>query len=197
MQAGDAKLAAPRMHRLYPALLGRRWEDLSASVAALHSRGVTFSGSGTFRVEHGHRAVVSWLVRRLNLPAASSASPVRLRIDRGDTCEAWQRTIGGRQLATLQSASPSGLLEERFGPMELRFRLDVDRGGLVFVQTAWALRAAGLRLPVPRWLSPRVSAREEAGARPGEIGVSVTLTVPWLGCLLAYSGVLQADGHPA
>src|SRR3712207_1358147 len=54
----------------------------------------------------------------------------------------------------------SGLLAERIGMLEFRFRLAVQHGALLFRQERLAIRLGRLRVPLPDRLSVKVAARE-------------------------------------
>ena len=49
-----------------------------------------------------------------------------------------------------------------------------------------------MRIPFPRALAPRIEAREEPEGTEGT-RVSVAVTVPWVGLLVAYGGYLETD----
>jgi hypothetical protein len=56
-----------------------------------------------------------------------------------------------------------------------------------------ALCLGWLRVPLPRWLGPRITACE-SGERD-QVHVSVDVQVPLLGRLLAYQGTLTVEEH--
>jgi hypothetical protein len=94
----------------------------------------------------------------------------------------------------MQSKRPegllNGLLEERMGIVEMRFRLAVIGGALSYETVSAALRFGSLCLPLPHWLSPCVTAWEIAVDDMNQIHVSVDVTLPLLGRLIAYDGML-------
>jgi hypothetical protein len=92
--------------------------------------------------------------------------------------ERWDRTIGSIALITTQAEGRGKHLVERFGPVELTFRLGAIDGAMVFSQTGAALRLGPLRLPLPRQLAPRVSARASADGVSKGIGCGFGLSVP-------------------
>ena len=50
-----------------------------------------------------------------------------------------------------------------------------------------------MRVPLPRWLSPRITAREWAGLEAGSLQVAVRLSLPFVGLLIAYEGCLKRE----
>ena len=130
---------------------------------------------------------LAWLAR---LPAAGEAVDIQLLVTAWDGGEKWQRTFAGKPLVTLQSDRPDGLLAERMGFVEMRFRLEVVGGALAYRTTSAALCLGSLRVPLPHWFSPRVRALERTGGEGDQIDVSVEVHLRVLGCLLAYDGKL-------
>jgi hypothetical protein len=90
----------------------------------------------------------------------------------------------------MQSGMGAGVLVERMGIVEMRFRLDVAGGTLNYQTISAALRLVFLRVPLPRWLGPHVTARERGVGEMNQIHVSVEVSVPLLGRLISYGGIL-------
>lgn len=128
------------------------------------------------------------LARLAQLPAAGEAVDIQLLVTARSDGEEWRRSFAGRPLVSLQSGPPDGLLAERMGPVEMRFRLQVVGGALAYQTTSAALCLGSLRVPLPHWFSPRVRALEGAVGEGDQIDVSVEVHLPLLGCLIAYDG---------
>jgi uncharacterized protein DUF4166 len=105
--------------------------------------------------------------------------------------EIWVRQFGNVRIITTQWQSEDGLLWERFGKIELGFRLHVENGQLVYRQQKAALHVSCRSFRVPRWFAPRVSATEKACGN--DVQVSVEVRLPWLGLLLAYNGLVYCN----
>jgi Domain of unknown function (DUF4166) len=69
-------------------------------------------------------------------------------------------------------------------------RLEVVGGALSYQTVSAALRLGSLRIPLPYRLSPYVTAWEKAVGDTNQINVSVDVTLPLLGRLIAYDGIL-------
>lgn len=82
---------------------------------------------------------------------------------------------------------------ERVGPVEMQFELRVVSGVLVYRELGTVLRLGPARLRLPRRWPIRVAA-SETPAGPDRIHVSVEVTVPILGLLLAYDGTMTITG---
>jgi hypothetical protein len=176
--------------RLYPKLLGASWPDLDVEVRRLHSSGETVGAVGVFRVCNGSNGLARTLARLARMPAAGEAVEVRLQVTAREEGEEWRRTFAGNPLVSAQSDRIDGLLAERMGILEMHFRLEVVSGALSYQTVSVALRFGTLRVPIPYWLSPRVTARERAVGDMNQIHVSVDVTFPLIGRLIAYEGML-------
>ena len=115
---------------------------------------------------------------------------VRLQVTSQEECEEWRRTFAGRPLVSMQSARGPGLLVERLGIVEMLLRLKVVGGALSYQTVSAALRLGSLRIPLPYRLSPFVAAWEKAVGDKNQIHVTVDVTLPLLGRLMAYDGIL-------
>src|SRR5687768_6531744 len=115
---------------LYPKLLGDSWRDLDAAIQRFHGSGVPLHATGMFQVRHGSHWFARALARLARLPAPGDDVEVRLLVTPRDEGEEWRRTFAGRPLVSVQSAGADGLLVERVGLVEMRFRLEVAGGAL-------------------------------------------------------------------
>ncbi|HYT89948.1 MAG TPA: DUF4166 domain-containing protein [Gemmataceae bacterium] len=176
--------------RLYPQILGTAWYDLDEAVQRLHGEPATVRATGTFRVRHGANWLARLLVRLAGLPAAGEAVEVQLAVIPRDHGEEWRRAFAGRLLVSFQWQRPDGLLAEQMGLLELWFRLEVAGGMLIYHPQRAALRLGSLRLPLPRWCAPRVAAWEKPVGDGESTQVSVEVSLPLLGLLVAYEGTL-------
>ena len=178
---------------LYPRLLGRAWWDLDPAIRRAHPAGAIVRAEGILCVRHG-----TGLLRRLLLVAAGVPPPaervsVQLVVSRRGRVERWQRTFGARRLATCQSEA-GGLLVERAGPLEIRFRLTVRDGSLLYRQVGLALCLGPLRLPLPRWLALHIAGREGPTGDPDRTSLTVEVAGPRGGLLFSYHGSVRWEG---
>jgi Domain of unknown function (DUF4166) len=149
-------------------------------------------GHGVLRVGHGDSRAARVFAGLLRLPAAGDAVATTLVVTPMEGGERWHRTFGTRALDTRQYPARDGGVAERFGPFELRFRLESSGGGTLYRQTGTALVLGPARLRLPGWCAPRVVAREDpAGERCVRIDVRVSL--PAIGPVLTYAGTIHMD----
>jgi hypothetical protein len=149
-------------------------------------------GRGSLRIAHGRSRLARILARLLRLPRASDAVDARLVVTPHAGGERWHRTFGDRRLETLQYQAGDHDLAERFGLLELRFRLEASAGSLVYRQVDSALLLGSLRWRLPVLCSPVVNAREDP-VGPNRIRVQINIALPALGPLLAYDGVMAIE----
>lgn len=181
---------------LYPRLLGPAWDELDQAVQRAHAEGPLLRAVGSLRVRHRPGRWAGLLPRVARVPAAGEAVVVRLLVERRGAAERWRRWFGGAPLVSLQRAAGPGLLDERFGPLALQFRLLVEGGALVYRQVGAALRFGPLRMPLPAWSALRVSACEE-GAGPDRTWLTVEVRGPGGAFLFSYAGCVAWEGDPA
>jgi hypothetical protein len=146
---------------------------------------------GRFRVKHGTGFFTKRLARLARLPGDSEHADVVLRIQSDQGREKWDRQFGADQFTTMQWSS-EGCLVERIGAWELRFKLRVSGGALIYEQCAARLCLGTLSLPVPPAFAPRVSAREEARGT-NRVRVQVLVSLPVFGPLITYDGHLHVE----
>jgi hypothetical protein len=176
---------------LYPHVLQESWSRLPEAVRRLHSEGAVVRAVGTFRVRRGasrFARLLAWLAR---LPAAAEAVDVVLVITPLADGEEWRRLIGLRLLASRQYKLGDGVLGERVGPLEIRLRVEVSNGMLLYRTESTSLRLGPLCLPLPRWLAPTAQAREEVDIDRIGVHVSVEMNLPWFGRVIAYEGRVE------
>jgi hypothetical protein len=124
----------------------------------------------------------------IGFPGAGDAIPVVVEMRRAGNAEVWIRDFGGKRFRSemrLAGAPGSGLITERFGPFRFAIPLSTSSSALGFpVEHGWFM---GLRLP--RFLLPTSETFEfeEAGA----FRFDVSLSLPFLGKLVRYSGTLS------
>ena len=176
---------------LYARGLGRIYDAAPTAIRALHDAGES-TWSGRCDVDGADNALgrlVAWLIQ---LPPPAIDAPIAVAFEvRGGT-ETWTRRVGGRAMRSRQfvgARKPRGWLVEAFGPIAFDLAFAVQDGGLSL--TLVGARFAGV--PLPRFLWPRVAARETVDA--GRFHFDVAIGLPLLGRLVCYRGWLTPDGE--
>jgi uncharacterized protein DUF4166 len=181
---------------LYPRLFGVVWSEIDAALQRMHCNGEPVHAAGVFRISHGTSLGAKLLLLFLRLPPPNAAAQVELIVRPVGESETWLRLFDGKPVITVQRESVSGLLAERFGPIELRFRLSFADHTIHYRQVGVILRLAlpfFPEIPLPRWASPHVSAWETAGASESETRVQVEVSAPFAGLLFSYEGKLRRE----
>lgn len=173
---------------------GDGFARLHPVLQALHRSSGRLSGQVSLQFGAGLAGVLGRrLTRRLGIPESAGAHQLDVTIGHDATTLQWDRCFDGvhhlRSSFRPKGRWPDGHWIESTGPLELELAVDVVEGG-------WHWRAIGLRLHgvrVPLWLIPRSSAykRIEDGAYRFFVGFSL----PLLGQVFSYSGLLQARPH--
>jgi hypothetical protein len=175
---------------LYAQIVGSRWNDLDEAVRRLHETGMALHVTGTFRVRRGNNRLVRFLAMLGGLPHANEAVEMRLIVTRLEHGEEWRRSFAGKPMISTQWNHPNGLLVERMGPLQLRFQLNVVDGALGYQTRGVALCLGPLRIPLPSWLAPNVTAWEKPTGDPNRVQVAVESRLPILGMLISYEGTV-------
>lgn len=178
----------PGTPSLYPRIVGERWRELPEPLRRCFEPSDELRASGLFRVRWGDCALARLVARLGGLPRSGEGIEVELTVTpHAFGGEIWSRRFGSDELVTRQWEE-HGLLTERLGAIELRFRLLVSEGRLRFQQEGAGLRVGGARIPLPRLLSPQVSA---CAWEQGRTHVSVEVRCPGVGLVCHYEGSLE------
>jgi hypothetical protein len=179
---------------LYPRLFGVAWSEIDTALQRMHCNCETIRAAGVFRISHGTSLGAKLLLWFLRLPPPNAAAPVELIVRPVGDSETWLRLFDGKPIVTVQRESVNGLLAERFGPIEFRFRLSFADHTIHYRQAGVILRLPFCpEIPLPRWASPHVSAWETAGASEMGTRILVEVSAPLAGLLFSYEGKLRRE----
>jgi hypothetical protein len=181
---------------LYARILGDGWSQLAPPVRSAHTTPPVVRAHGQFRVEHGGHPVARLLARLLRLPPAGDSIDTRLTVTSLGDGERWERTFERARVETHQYEGPASELVEGFGILEFRFQLDVSEGSLRYRQQDAAFRWRPVRVRIPSPLAPRIEACEDS-AGPWRVHAQVRVTLPVIGTLMAYEGIIEIEETPA
>jgi hypothetical protein len=181
---------------LYARLFGVAWSEIDTALQRMHCGGESVHAAGVFQISRGTSLGARLLLMFFRLPPPNVASQVQLIVRPVGQCETWLRLFDGKPVVTVQRESVNGLLAERFGPLEFRFRLSFADHTIHYRQVGVILRLALPFLPgipLPGWASPHVSAWETAGASEMETRILVEVSAPLAGLLFSYEGTLRRE----
>jgi hypothetical protein len=185
------KMTAQPSSILYACILGAAWFDLPACIQRLHT---TFSPDqlhGCFFVTRDcEHPAAKFLSRLLHLPNPCSSAHTTLTIEKHGAAEVWKRSFNNQVVVTQQFISGDGLLSERFGHIQLVFRLKAEKDRLTYCLLRAALCVGRFCMSVPRCFSPSIQAIERACKGCDGVEVSVEARLPLFGLTTAYHGIL-------
>jgi hypothetical protein len=173
---------------LYPWLLGDSYGALPGIIRRMHAVNPRVEASGAGTVTHGTNWITRMMARALGFPAEGVDRPLAVSFLQGAGSETISRSYPDATLITHQRpAGPagSGRLAEGFGPFQLVILLVPSYRGLDFDLQEVGLWGRNL----PKWLQPRLSAREFVEADWYRFEVEISL--PVLGRLIRYEGRLR------
>lgn len=180
---------------LFERALGRRFTRLPPVTQAIHQPGPSLILEGTADVDGAVSHLGRKIARLMGFPASAHAIPLRVIIEAApDGSENWSRIYPDQIMRSVMSCpdAATGRVEERFGSLRFRLRLDTDETGLKMALVSARWRA----LPLPRWLLPRISASERAESDHHLFDVCIGL--PVIGRLAHYRGSLKiSDQYPS
>lgn len=169
---------------LFQQALGAAFYTLPEAVRRLHAVRGTARYAGIASVERGRNPLARLCARIAGLPKAMREVPTTVEFIAGPARETWRRDFGGARMQT-RFAFKSGLLRERLGPLQFRYRLHPGSDALWW-QVA-GVRVFGL-LPLPAGWFDGVRCRERE--RDGRYEFLVEARLPLVGLVVRYEGWL-------
>jgi hypothetical protein len=171
---------------------GAKFAELHPLLQQLHLQGGKLRGNVEIVMTSG---LGGWLGRRLakklGVPGAGRTHHLQVDISHHADGLHWDRTFDGvgqmRSTFLPLGQWPQGHWLEKTGPLTMCLTVDVQNGG-------WHWRCLRMQLwgiPLPVWLFPKSKAYKTV--EDGQYRFYVGFTVPGLGTVLSYSGLLDAD----
>jgi hypothetical protein len=176
---------------LYRHILGSAFDDLSPQVQALHDARTARRWSGQAEVRRGTGLIAKAIGRVIGFPGATRQVPVTVSFTPGPEGERWTRDFGGTVFSSLQTIGRDrndALLVERFGTISIAIALIVEGDRLVLVPRRWSW----FGVPLPKMLLPTGKSFE--CELDGEFAFNVDISMPVIGLIVAYQGILAPDG---
>lgn len=173
---------------------GEHFNELHPLLQAIHTDGGTLAGPVSITLGRGLAGLVGRrLASKLGIPVDAGEHSLQVTISNQADGLHWDRCFDGKQwmrsLFQPVGQWPEGYWVESTGPIRLSLTVDIRQGGWY-----WQFIKGQLGIiPLPRWLLPQTTAykRIENGRYRFYVGISV----PMLGTVLSYSGLL--DTKPA
>ena len=174
------------LHPLYRDVLGNAWDLLPEPVRAMHDRIADGTATGTADVERGRGVLAALTCRLIGFPKTGRNVPVKVSFSIEDDIETWTRDFAGTRFVS-RLRRVGDLLEERFGPLRFRFRLEGNGEGISMIPAGWWL----WRMPLPSAMMPNGVATETCS--DGRFRFEVPISMPIVGSVVRYVGNLDQD----
>ncbi|MFT3762092.1 MAG: DUF4166 domain-containing protein [Pseudoxanthomonas sp.] len=170
---------------LFQQVLRAPFFGLPDTLRALHSIRGQAVYAGRADIERGGNPLARLCAFVVGLPPRMRDAPTRVEFIADDRREIWRRDFGGRKMSSKLSCR-NGLLCERLGPVQFRFRLHTHDGAIWW--NVAGVRVLGL-LPLPARLFAGVQCRERE--HRGRYEFRVEARLPLAGLLIRYEGWLE------
>ncbi|MGE0667226.1 MAG: DUF4166 domain-containing protein [Sphingomonadales bacterium] len=178
----------PPQPPLFARALRTAFPTLPAVNRRIHAPGPALVLHGEADIDGAETSAGRLAARLFGFPTEGKAVPLRAVIEATPAgTERWARVFPGRVLRSTMDNPDAATrsVEERFGLVRFRLRLDPREDGLDMV-----LRSARIGpLPLPRFLLPRIAAAERIDGERHLFDVAIGL--PLLGRLVRYRGWLH------
>lgn len=175
---------------LYRQVLRSAFDLLPPSIRQLHDSSSPRSWSGKADITRGRGLVARLIAGIVGFPKGGDDVPVTVAFSPTTSGELWTRTFGTRRFSSFQSVGAGRnrhLLVERFGIATFALALVVEGSRLMLIPRRWSV----LGIPMPSFLLPRGNSFE--AEIDGQFRFDVTITVPWVGRIVAYRGALSPN----
>jgi len=170
---------------LYARAMGAAFDTLPPAVRRMHDLRGDFGARGEGKVSRG-RGLARAIGAAMGFPS-EGIWPLHVRFSERDGVERWTRDFGGQLFSSELSQAGTGVTE-RFGPLRFDFALLAGPHGLDMRLRRWS----AFRIPMPRFLAPRIVAREREDEQ-GRFRLDVAVALPLVGDVVAYSGWLVPE----
>jgi hypothetical protein len=178
----------PRAASLFAQAMGPSYQRLHPAVRAFHDLQGQVVLPGSVHMEGPENWAGRVLARLMGTPRASGQGSMRFVLDSQPTRQVWLREFPGTRMRSTMRLQ-GGALVETLGPTRLTFDLQESEGSLVM--QVRAMRFLGVWCP--RWLWPRITAREHG--QDGELHFRIEAGLPLVGRVAGYTGHLQLPRH--
>mgnify|MGYP003575826313 CR=1 FL=1 len=174
-------------HGVFRHAMGPAYQRLDAAVQAFHDLRGRAELHGEVETQAPSTRLGLLLARALGAPRAQARGPLRFELQCEAGSETWTRHFPARTMRSCLGLHGTEVVET-LGAARLVFALEERGGALVMVLRGMRF----LGVPCPRWLLPRVQARETG--RDGRLHFDVSATLPVIGQVAGYRGWLALPG---
>jgi hypothetical protein len=174
-------MSSPSMYR---SVMGNAFNRLATSVQQFHSFEGRHEFQGEVQVAEPASVLAKLLAIFLGAPLKASQGPIHFELLAAPTTETWTRFFPGKAMRSTLTKS-GNRITERLGASSLTFELMEVEGALEMRLD----KLHFLGIPCPRWLAPKVTARETGGVNT--LNFHIQASVPFIGLVASYTGYLN------
>ena len=169
---------------------GEGFKKLDPLLQELHTNGGMLAGPVSLKYGQGVAGHLGEKIgKKLGLPVKAGNYDFEVNITHRNEQLIWKRNFGDKYSMTSVFVPigryPNGYWKETTGMVSLELGVDVLQGGWYWVHKSVKLRG----VEMPMFMFPKSNAYKRISN--GKYEFSVTLTLPILGMLLSYSGLLD------
>ncbi len=176
---------------IYQDILGEQWDAVSPKVQRSHLAGDELHANCVLDVTGSANVFGRLISRIVLLPAPMKSAPVGLRVCSSPRGEIWDRKFPDHTLRSVQYKSAEGYLIDRFRLIAFYFHLELSNGGILHKHVHTYLVFGSLQVRLPRFLAPSVISHEEPDSSEDASTITVSLSMPLIGHLLTYRGIVR------
>ena len=171
---------------------GDKFKNLDPILQDLHRKGGVLSGLVDIQYGRGiARIIGKKLAPNLGLPLKEGKHVLKVTISHTSDSLVWSRMFGDNHemvsVFSPQGKYPKGSWSEKTGKLSLELGVDIYKGGWYWVQRKIHL----FGVPLPLFLFPNSKAYKRI--EDGEYMFSVVFSLPIIGKLVSYSGILNSQ----
>ncbi len=180
------------MHNPVIKWFGKNFSELDPLLQDLHRNGGELSGIVNLEFGSGLAGVIGRkLAIKLGLPNSAGKQNLKVFIAHQGGSLHWIRQFNSNQrmvsVFTPNGHYPTGYWSETTGKLSLNLGVKILDGGWYWIQR----KVKFMGVPMPTWLFPSSHAYKRI--KNGMYEFSVTLTLPMVGKLVSYNGVLTPN----
>jgi len=180
----SAQVTAPVDVSMYGRVMGSAFQELHPALQAFHSYQGTHQFKGAAQTYAPEGFLARLLGRLLGTPCVAQQGPINFELQATPTCETWIRNYPQMTMSsTLRLVA--GRVVEQLGAATLTFDLHADNGALEMK----LVKMRFFHIPCPKWLMPRVVAREHGEG--DMLHFDVRADLPFIGIVTRYTGSLS------
>jgi hypothetical protein len=172
------------------AWFGNDFYNLDSLIQNLHVHGCNLYGEINLEYGSGLAGFIGKRIgKKIGMPIKSNIIDCTINISHKNNLLYWDRQFGNKnKISSIFSPIgnyPHGYWIEQTGKIYLELGVEIHDGGWYWIQK----KIKFMNITIPAWLAPKSNAYKRV--KNGKYEFSVTLSLPLIGKLFSYSGILE------